>query len=450
MEMSDFFCTQAWAILPAVGEKWRAATRQTPVVELSTPAFASTPVCIGQADASLAVLPIRGVILPYHSPWAALLGATCLDQLTEDFCQARDNPDIQSIVLAIDSPGGIITGIHAFSQLVFAARSQKPIVAVVSGLAASAAYWIAAAASQVWVDPTASVGSIGVIATYQDTAERDKKAGIQRREIISSQSPYKRPDLTTDTGRSQLQQHVDALAAVFVAAVAHYRNVPQETVLSDFGQGGLVVGAAAVTHGLADKVHTFLDGSAPLFNHLTGDHTMSTQPTKTAFQQYVESEAYQTHQATIKALLAEEEGDTLALYDQGFAAGLETGKAEERARIQAIEAQSLPGHDALIQQLKFDGVSTAETAALHLLAAEKAQQVQRREALMADTPPPLSPISAEIGVERSLSFAEKCQREWENSHTLQAEFLQAATYVAYREAEASGFIKTPLKEQRSC
>jgi ClpP class serine protease len=50
---------------------------------------------------------------------------------------------------------------------------------------------------------------------------------------------------------------VDDLAAIFVDAVALHRGVSADTVLSDFGQGGVFVGQHAVTAGLADRVGTF-------------------------------------------------------------------------------------------------------------------------------------------------------------------------------------------------
>lgn len=448
MDVSNFLDSHPWAILPTVGEKLLAV--QSPALEGNARASdAVSAFWTEQTSSPFALLPIRGIILPYTGAWASLWGGTCLDQLTDDFCKARDNPDVQTIVLAIDSPGGMITGVHAFSQLVFATRNIKPIMAVVSGLAASAAYWIAAAASQVWVDPTASVGSIGVMATYQDTAERDKKSGIQTLEIISSQSPYKRLDMTTESGRGQLQQHVDALAEVFVAAVAQYRSVPIDTVLSDFGQGGLVVGKAAVAQGLADQVHTFSDLSHHFFQHLRGEQTMSMPSSKVPFDQFIESEAYQRHKAAIKALLVEEI-DTQVFYDQGFAAGVAAGKTEERARIEAVEAQSLPGHEALIQSLKFDGQTTGHEAAVQILAAEKAKQHAWQVDVAADAPAPLPPVLAEEIRAASLSLAEQCQKEWESSPELQAEFIDAAVYRAYREAEASGLIKRTSREKTTC
>ena len=49
---------------------------------------------------------------------------------------------------------------------------------------------------------------------------------------------------------------VDQLAAVFIADVAAYRRTTPEAVTRDFGQGGVLIGAAAVVAGMADGVGT--------------------------------------------------------------------------------------------------------------------------------------------------------------------------------------------------
>lgn len=65
------------------------------------------------------------------------------------------------------------------------------------------------------------------------------------------------------------------------------------------------------------------------------------------------------------------------------------GASAERARIQAIEAQAIPGHEALISALKFDGKSTAGDAAMAVLAAEKQTRTAQAKALASDAPQPL-------------------------------------------------------------
>ena len=54
----------------------------------------------------------------------------------------------------------------------------------------------------------------------------------------SSGAPNKRPDLSTEEGRDALRPTLDALEAVFIAAVAKGRGTTEATVRADFGKGG--------------------------------------------------------------------------------------------------------------------------------------------------------------------------------------------------------------------
>lgn len=205
----------------------------------------------------IAILSINGPLFRYANLFTALSGATSYDLLARDFAAAVDNPSVESILLNIDSPGGEASGVSEFADMIYAARSKKPIVAYVGGCGASAAYWLASAADRIIIDETAMLGSIGVVLGVQDSSERDAKAGIKRMEIVSAQSPYKRVDASSDEGQSRLQARVDALAEVFVAKVARNRNTDVDTVLKDFGQGDVFVGQAAVNAGLADRIGSY-------------------------------------------------------------------------------------------------------------------------------------------------------------------------------------------------
>jgi len=92
------------------------------------------------------------------------------------------------------------------------------------------------------------------VMSYIDTSARDAKADVKRVEIVSSSSPDKRIDPNTDAGRAKVQAMVDALAEVFVSSVAKFRGVGTEKVLSDFGRGGVLVGAQAKSAGMADRI----------------------------------------------------------------------------------------------------------------------------------------------------------------------------------------------------
>lgn len=195
----------------------------------------------------VAIVPVAGPIFRYANLFTNISAATSLEILATDFGQALRSPDVDAIVLEIDSPGGQVAGISEFAKTVYQARGQKPIVAYVEARAASAAYWIAAAADRIVIGDTAFVGSIGVVSTaYRQPNDPN------RIEIVNSDSDRKRLDPGTDEGRASLQNQVDQLAGVFINAVASYRGVSVETVKADFGRGDVVMGREAVEAGMAD------------------------------------------------------------------------------------------------------------------------------------------------------------------------------------------------------
>lgn len=179
-------------------------------------------------------------------------GATSTQILATDIRQALDNPAVKAIVLNIDSPGGVASGINELADMIYAGRSQKRIVAYVGGTGASAAYWIASAAHEVVVDDTAMVGSIGVVVEVLVDAATGK--GAKRYEIVSRNAPNKRPDLATEQGRAKVGETVDAMAAVFENKVARNLGVAPGRVPAMGGHGGLLVGSAAVKSGLAHRL----------------------------------------------------------------------------------------------------------------------------------------------------------------------------------------------------
>jgi ClpP class serine protease len=187
--------------------------------------------------------------------FTAISGATSYDILRRDLQVALDDPSLTAIVLNFDTPGGEVTGVDELAKAIFAARSQKRIVAYVGGMAASAGYWLASQASEIVIAETAVLGSIGVRAVVYDTSKQDAEKG--RYEFISSRAPGKRTDVTSDEGRARIQRTIDALEDVFIATVAKGRGVTIEDVVARFGGGDVLVGAAALAAGMADRFGIF-------------------------------------------------------------------------------------------------------------------------------------------------------------------------------------------------
>ncbi|SFN69308.1 Peptidase family S49 [Nitrosospira briensis] len=210
-----------------------------------------------RVEGGVAIIEIAGPITPRASILSMLFGGTDLQTIQYELDSALADSSVKKIMLNIDSPGGAVAGISEMGDRIYASRSVKPIEAFVSGMGASAAYWLAAATSRIVVSDTAMVGSIGVVGTVVDDRVRQGMEGIIFHEIVSSTAPKKRPDPSTQEGRAVLQDGIDSLASVFTAKVATYRGVSENKVISDFGQGGVLIGIAAVRAGMADRIGTF-------------------------------------------------------------------------------------------------------------------------------------------------------------------------------------------------
>ncbi|MGY6705916.1 S49 family peptidase [Roseinatronobacter sp.] len=278
---------------------------------------------------SVAILNVAGPLFRRANLFTEFSGATSYDVMRRDLQVALDNRDIKSILLNIDSPGGAVNGCGELAKAVFA--SEKPVVAYVGGMCASAAYWLASAAQQVIVDDAALVGSIGVMAGIRDTSEQDRASGVRNIEFVSSQSPNKNPSPDTEEGATSYQKLVDDQAAVFIAAVAKHRGVTAEVVARDYGQGGVLVGADAVAAGMADGIGTFEEVLA----RLTSGEVFARAPKQNRSQSAVDNLATQpvvTHHRDKENIMA---GETKA----GTQPALETNDAAiEAARAEAATA----------------------------------------------------------------------------------------------------------------
>ncbi|MBK3745885.1 hypothetical protein G3A39_42810, partial [Paraburkholderia aspalathi] len=199
-------------------------------------------------------------------------------------------------------------------------KAKKPIIAYVGGSAASAGYWLASQSTEVVVAETAILGSIGVLATLQDTSKKDAEAG--KMEFISSNAPGKRTDLSTDEGRARIQRTIDALEGVFIDTVATGRGVKPDDVIAKFGGGDVLVGSAAVAAGMADRVGNF----EAVILELAGRSSSPTTSRRTASM----SDEVITKADHDLALEASRKS--------GLAAGLTAGITAERGRIKAILA----------------------------------------------------------------------------------------------------------------
>lgn len=179
----------------------------------------------------VAVIPVTGPLFRHANLLTAVCGATSYELLAQDFNKALNDPKISAILFDVDSPGGEVNGCSELADMIYNARGKKPILAYASGSCCSGAYWIASACDKIMAADTAILGSIGVVSIFE---KEDEKKTI---EIVSSQSPNKRPDVETEEGKAKIQAHIDALAEVFINKVALHRDISPKNVIENFGGG---------------------------------------------------------------------------------------------------------------------------------------------------------------------------------------------------------------------
>lgn len=303
---------------------------------------------------STAVLPIRGALAQRPDILHLFLGGSSVDVLMGHFKTLMVDPRISRIILDIDSPGGYVSPIAEFADMIFQARSQKEIISVINSLAASAAYWLASAAGNVLMnDKTAVAGSIGTYIAHIDISKMEEQEGIKTTEITAGKykavgSPHKP---LSDTGKEVYQQQVDFYYAMFVEAIAKNRGL-DISGLDAWAEGKLFIGEQAVKAGLADKIQSL-----------------------SFFRQGVTMGDSQHHGTPLnpeitEAFLAANHPNLLAsiktqAYDEGKKLGIEQGQKAERARVMAIEklekSQAFEGFSAIFTKAKSEGLSEEET-----------------------------------------------------------------------------------------
>ena len=407
-------------------------------------------------DQGVAILPVEGVIAKRANMFMEISGGVSTELLGRDLQAALQDPQVHSIVLAVDSPGGTVDGTQALGSLVRSGREQKPIVTLASGLMASAAYWIGSAASAVYIADTTTVsGSIGVVQSHTDYSKARADRGITVTEITAGK--YKRiasdnAPLTKE-GRAHLQAEVDYYYSLFVDAIAAHRGVSVETVLAQMADGRTFIGQQGVDAGLVDGIQTLPQVIAAL----NADYAASL-----ADPRYVRgSQLPKAAGAALNPVPVQLQGATSMNRDQlaaehpallasVLAEGRAAGAADERNRILQIEAAALPGHEALVAKLKSDGSVTAGDAALQILAAERQAKAKAAAAHEAEAPAPVAivpaptvqPTAAERDAaaqgQDSAPLEDRAKAAWEKDARLRAEFTSLVAYTAYVRASEAG------------
>jgi ClpP class serine protease len=346
-------------------------------------------------EGSVAIVDICGPLFQRADPWGFF---DSYDAIAARAAAAFACATARKVMLSIDSPGGDAAGCFELSRELrkMAVESGKPLAVSVKGMAASAAWAIATAATAgIWAPPTSSVGSIGVYEAILDVTEQDRMLGVK----VSFRASGRRkldgnPHVpVTPEAEESLQAKVDLLAGLFFDLVEEHTGIAAAEIAAL--EGELLLAGQALAKGLIAGLKTERQLLEALENP---QMTTPVQPPKRAQAKAndKEWEALRTlaesddeeHRKMAKKLLAKMmggEGDGDGKEPDGDEAARKAeaddkekkDKEEADAKAKALSANAMAMAQEL-QQLKADNARRDAQAAADKEAAERAGLLTKR------------------------------------------------------------------------
>lgn len=154
-----------------------------------------------KSDPTVAIVRLQGVIAGGQR--GTLNDRALADVIEKAFTRGKP----VAVALEVNSPGGSPVQSSLIGARIrrLAAEKDVPVIAFVEDVAASGGYWLAAAADEIYADPSSVVGSIGVISASFGAHELLAKQGVERRVYTAGKSksmldPF-RPEKPEDVER---------------------------------------------------------------------------------------------------------------------------------------------------------------------------------------------------------------------------------------------------------
>ena len=240
----------AWDSLMTSDRPRRATNPMALLMEVFSPPQNSVPA------ESVAVLHLRGPIMSGQSSGSnGLFSEDSIGSasVTDTLANLAKDSRVKAIVVRLDSPGGSAQASEVIWQAIDQTRESKPVVVSIGGMAASGGYYIASAADSILAEPTAILGSIGVVGGKLVTADLYDKIGLgvhQRTRgpnaaIFSSLTPF------DDRERSLIQASMRRVYDQFLERIRSGRGDRLED-LDAVDEGMLFTGIQAAGLGMVD------------------------------------------------------------------------------------------------------------------------------------------------------------------------------------------------------
>jgi signal peptide peptidase SppA len=201
---------------------------------------------------SVAVISLKGVMMK-DDQWCGPQGTATI---AEYIRKADANPNISSIVLKIDSPGGTVDGTETLAKTI--KSTKKPVVAWVDGTMASAAMWAGSACDEIIASgKTDVIGSIGTMMSFADVRPVFEQQGVVFHDILASQSTNKNIEFreALKGNYSPLIENIlDPTNKVFIKAIKENRAGKLDPENEEVFTGKIYLAEQAKKAGLIDDI----------------------------------------------------------------------------------------------------------------------------------------------------------------------------------------------------
>ena len=175
--------------------------------------------------------------------------------MTKALREAREDSDIQAVIMRVDSPGGSAVASDAIWREVLLTQQEKPLIVSMSDVAGSGGYYIAMAAGTIVAEPGTITGSIGVLGGKLNLKGLYNKIGLTKEVITRGQNANLYSDYGdfTPTERERLQKLLETIYQDFVRKAAEGRD-KTEAAIHELAQGRIWTGKQAKEIGLVDEL----------------------------------------------------------------------------------------------------------------------------------------------------------------------------------------------------
>lgn len=228
----------------------------------------------GYGEAKVVRIELNGVILRGQRERLFGYEPDMVESILQQIRAATVDDSVRAILLEVDSPGGAVTpsdeiyaALNAFKQ----ADEARRVLVFIRDLGASGAYYAAMAGDYIIAEPTAVVGSVGVIMQSLNMKGLSDKLGLSSVTIASGENkdmlnPFEEVD---PLHIAMLQKLVDGMQDRFAGIVQQARGIEGRELLD----GRILSAPQALEHNFVDQIGYWDDAVAKL-SEILGDEEL--------------------------------------------------------------------------------------------------------------------------------------------------------------------------------